>query len=257
MAKGKKSFILYADLLPAVKKMPDDKAGELFKLILSYVNGENHTTDDLLVDVMFENVKQQLKRDLKKYEVAKENKANGGRLGNLKRWNKDLYEYVVSNKITLEEAETIAMSRKASHTDKEVSHTDSNLSHTIASVAVNDNVNVNDNVSVNVNDINNINYNNTVISKNKAFEIFWDTYSKKVEKAPCQSKFLKLTKKDIENILLVVNDYVISTPDVKYRKNPLTWLNKKCWNDEIALENKPTQMSFEEKKAELRKNIVF
>lgn len=152
MAKGKKSFILYADLLPAVKKMPNDKAGELFKLILSYVNDENPTTDDLLVDVMFENIKQQLKRDLKKYEVAKENKANGGRLGNLKRWNLDLYEGVINNKITLEEAEKIATSRKVSHTDKEVSHTDSNLSHTIASVAVNDSVSVSD--SVIDNDIN-------------------------------------------------------------------------------------------------------
>lgn len=257
MAKDKKSFILYADLLPAVKKMPDDKAGELFKLILSYVNDENPTTDDLLVDVMFENVKQQLKRDLKKYEVAKENKANGGRLGNLKRWNIDLYEDVIDKKISLEEAENIAISRKSSHTDKEGSHTDTNLSHTIASVAVNDNVNVNDNVSVNVNDINNINYNNTVISKNEAFEIFWDTYSKKVEKAPCETKFLKLPKKDIENILLVVKDYVISTPDVKYRKNPLTWLNKKCWEDEIKSASEPKQMSFEEIKAEQRKNMAF
>lgn len=141
MAKDKKSFILYADLLPAVKKMPDDKAGELFKLILSYVNDENPTTDDLLVDVMFENVKQQLKRDLKKYEVAKENKTNGGRLGNLKRWNTDLYEDVINKNITLDEAEKIAIDRK-------VSHTDSNLSHTIASVAVNDNVNVNDIIDI-------------------------------------------------------------------------------------------------------------
>ena len=68
MAEGKKSFILYADLLPAVKKMPDDKAGQLFKIILSYVNDENPTTDDLLVDVLFEQVKQQLKRDLIRYE---------------------------------------------------------------------------------------------------------------------------------------------------------------------------------------------
>lgn len=102
-----------------------------------------------------------------------------------------------------------------------------------------------------------IEYNNNIISKESAFEIFWDTYSKKVEKTPCETKFLKLTKKDIENILLVVKDYVISTPDVKYRKNPLTWLNKKCWEDEIASENKSTKLTFEQIKEEQRKNMAF
>lgn len=102
-----------------------------------------------------------------------------------------------------------------------------------------------------------IEYNNTVISKNEAFDLFWNLYDKKVEKTPCKNKFLKLPKKDIENILLVIKDYVISTPDVKYRKNPLTWLNKKCWEDEIKSENKPTELTFEEKKAEHRKNMVF
>lgn len=113
------------------------------------------------------------------------------------------------------------------------------------------------NTSINNTFNNTIEYNNTLISKNDAFEIFWDTYSKKVEKAPCQTKFLKLPKKDIENILLVVKYYVISTPDVKYRKNPLTWLNKKCWEDEIKSSSESKQMSFEEIKAEQRKNMAF
>ena len=116
-----------------------------------------------------------------------------------------------------------------------------------------------DNNTSNNNTSNNniIEYNNTVISKNDAFSEFWNIYNKKQDKISCESKFLKLPKKDIENILLVVKDYVISTPDVKYRKNPLTWLNRKCWEDEIASENKPTQMSFEEIKAEQRKNMAF
>ena len=33
--------------------------------------------------------------------------------------------------------------------------------------------------------------------------------------------------------LNAVDQYVKSTPDPKFRKNPLTWLNGKCWEDEI------------------------
>lgn len=113
------------------------------------------------------------------------------------------------------------------------------------------------NTTINTTINNTIEYNNTVISKDEAFNVFWNLYNKKVEKAPCQTKFLKLPKEDIENILLVVKDYVISTPDVKYRKNPLTWLNKKCWNDDIALENKPTELTFEQKKEIQRNNTAF
>ena len=30
-----------------------------------------------------------------------------------------------------------------------------------------------------------------------------------------------------------IEDYVDANKDVKFRKNPLTYLNGKCWNDEI------------------------
>ena len=69
MAENKKGFVLYADLIHTVGLMPDDKAGSLFKHILSYVNDENPTADDMLIKLVFEPIKQQLKRDLKKYEA--------------------------------------------------------------------------------------------------------------------------------------------------------------------------------------------
>lgn len=263
MAKDKKSFILYSDLLDKIEMLTIEERGILFTHLLEYVNDKEPVLTDRLLLAAWKPIELELKRDLKKYEAAKESKANGGRLGNLKRWNLDLYEDVINKNITLDEAEIIAISRKKSHTDKEVSHTDINLSHTIASVAVNDNVNVNVNdnvnVNVNVNDINKINYNNTLISKNEAFNVFWDLYGKKQDKAKCEQKFLKLSKKEIENILLVVKDYVISTPEVKYRKNPLTWLNGKCWEDEIiqtndSVINKPIEeLTVDEKLALMRK----
>ncbi len=71
MADGKKGFVLYADLIHTVSKLPDDKAGQLLKHILSYVNDENPETDDIIISIAFEPIKQQLKRDLKKYEEKK------------------------------------------------------------------------------------------------------------------------------------------------------------------------------------------
>ena len=44
MAENKKSFILYCDLIHTIEKMPNEKAGELFKHILMYVNDKNPET---------------------------------------------------------------------------------------------------------------------------------------------------------------------------------------------------------------------
>lgn len=84
MAQNKKSFLLYCDIIHTVKKMPKADAGELFVHILEYVNDLNPETSNMVVDLVFEPIKQQLKRDLTKYEGIKaKNKENV-----LKRWNK-------------------------------------------------------------------------------------------------------------------------------------------------------------------------
>jgi hypothetical protein len=70
-------------------------------------------------------------------------------------------------------------------------------------------------------------------TKKQRFEDFWNLYDKKVERKSCYNKFMKLDLKVIEKIINVVPSYVKSTPDLKYRKNPETWINGECWNDEI------------------------
>jgi len=85
MASGKKSFVLYCDLIYTIEKMPNDKAGELFKHILAYVNDLNPTTNDLIIELTFEPIKQQLKRDLEKWETEiKPKRTESGRLGGIK-----------------------------------------------------------------------------------------------------------------------------------------------------------------------------
>jgi hypothetical protein len=123
MAAGKKSFVLYCDLIHTIKKMPNDKAGELFKHILAYVNDLNPTTNDLIIELTFEPIKQQLKRDLEKWETEiKPKRTESGRLGGIKSGE----------------------ARRSKTKQNEANA--SNLKQNEANEAVNVSVNVNDNV---------------------------------------------------------------------------------------------------------------
>jgi hypothetical protein len=79
--------------------------------------------------------------------------------------------------------------------------------------------------------------------KEQKFEEFWTLYNKKVERKNCKKKFDKLSMATIDKILQVVPTYVNSTPDVKYRKNPETWLNGECWEDEIIVGTNNSQLA--------------
>ena len=83
MAEGKKSILFYVDWGETFNALTDEQAGKLVKHLCAYVNDENPETDDPLIKAVFVNIKQQLKRDLVKYEDKclknKENGKKGGR----------------------------------------------------------------------------------------------------------------------------------------------------------------------------------
>jgi len=83
MAKDKKSFVLYSDLIHTVNKLSDEDAGKLLKHLLKYVNDEEPKTDSLIVDIAFEPIKQQLKRDLKDWESKINKRREAGKKGGL------------------------------------------------------------------------------------------------------------------------------------------------------------------------------
>ena len=89
MAENKKGFLLYCDLLHTVEKLNDEQAGKLFKHVLEYVNDLNPETEDILLQVCFEPIKQNLKRDLRKYESTCVKRSEAGKKGMEKRWKKD------------------------------------------------------------------------------------------------------------------------------------------------------------------------
>jgi hypothetical protein len=71
------------------------------------------------------------------------------------------------------------------------------------------------------------------------FEDFWDLYDKKTgNKESIKKKFKKLPQKTKELIIDYLPQYIESTPDKTYRKNPQTFLNNKSWEDEIIIKKK-------------------
>ena len=102
----------------------------------------------------------------------------------------------------------------------------------------------------------NENVNRVRIEDNKKvwFDVFWEKYNKKQDSKKCLDKWLKLSDNEINAALDKVAAYVHSTPDVTYRKNPLTWLNGKCWEDEIIT---PLQLGAKTKSGQaLERNLA-
>lgn len=64
------------------------------------------------------------------------------------------------------------------------------------------------------------------------FDEFWDLYDKKVDRVKCEKKWNQLRPVEKSHILDHAPKYVKATPDKQYRKNPLTYLNSKTWEDE-------------------------
>ena len=71
------------------------------------------------------------------------------------------------------------------------------------------------------------------------FTTFWDLYDKKVDKHKCLLKWRRITAKEKELIFINVPLYIKSLSELRYQKNPLTYLNGRCWEDVVKEEPKP------------------
>jgi hypothetical protein len=66
-----------------------------------------------------------------------------------------------------------------------------------------------------------------------SFDDFWGAYQKKRGRDACEKKWGKLAQSDREACIAAIPAYIQATPDPQFRKDPLTYLNQKSWNDEI------------------------
>lgn len=96
MEEYKKSFIAYADWKETFDKLPDDVAGKLIKHIFAYVNNENPISNDYVIEAIFSNIKNTLKRDLRKWETQLDQRREAGKRSAEQRALKKINERSIS-----------------------------------------------------------------------------------------------------------------------------------------------------------------
>ncbi len=85
MATDKKSVLLYCDIITTVEKLSNENAGLLLKHYLRYINDLNPDPPNDIVDLVFEPIKQNLKRDLKSWEAKCLKNSDNAKI----RWDKE------------------------------------------------------------------------------------------------------------------------------------------------------------------------
>ena len=215
MAEGKKSFVLYADIIYTIEHLTNEEKGILFQHLLDYVNDKNPVIEDRILMIAWKPIERQLKRDLDKYESKKSERSKSGQLGNLKKYHLDLYERVKSDEITLKSALAIAKSRIATHSDANTA------------VNVNDNVNVND-----------------ITTKEAEVDFFKvDEWIKEIGKSQMYLEGLyrthKLYKGSISELLNNFKEHLKIYPKLQnnfseFKKHFASWLNIKISKGEMS-----------------------
>ena len=85
MADDKKSFVVYHDIKAILDKLSDEQVGKLFRAMVNQSMGEIVPEfDDLVLDIAFTPIRQQMDRDAEKWDGIKEKRAEAGRKGGLK-----------------------------------------------------------------------------------------------------------------------------------------------------------------------------
>ena len=116
---------MYADQIHLFESLTDEEAGKVVKHLFRYVNDLNPELPDRTTQLIFEPIKQQLKRDLESWKITISGRSAGGKKS-------------AENRKKAKEIETQFNS---------VEHT---LRHATVNVNVNDNVNVSESVCSNI-----------------------------------------------------------------------------------------------------------
>jgi hypothetical protein len=66
------------------------------------------------------------------------------------------------------------------------------------------------------------------------FDLFWTAYDKKVDRKRCESIYAKINEADRKKIKDTIDLYVSTNKNRQYRKNPQTYLNGNCWEDDLT-----------------------
>jgi hypothetical protein len=107
--------MLFNDYINVIAELTDEEKGILFDKILHYANGiDLDISKNRVVTVTWANFKNQMDRDLAKYDNTIATNSIGGKKSSLKKWHKDLYAKVEAKEMSLDEAFVIVKDRKDS-----------------------------------------------------------------------------------------------------------------------------------------------
>jgi hypothetical protein len=79
---------------------------------------------------------------------------------------------------------------------------------------------------------------NTTKGDDDLFDEFWNLYNKKTGKEKVRTRWSKLSESEQLAIIKALPGYIQTTPELKFRKDPLTYLNGRHWEDELITESK-------------------
>lgn len=204
---SKKSFVYYLDWAEQLMSLPDTLRLKIDDAVRRYVLYGEEPTDREVLYSMFGLMRMQIDRDVEKWNGIREKRSEAG-----KRHRGNQHTQ-----------------RKKTEQTEQMSQSGTNGTNGTNGT---DNVNVNVNVSTNVDE-----NKPTNVGKESAFsfDVFWDVYGKKVDRKKCEKKWATLTEEQRRLAMNHVPRYIASSSgrELKFRKNPLTYLNGECWNDEI------------------------
>jgi hypothetical protein len=84
--KGKKSFLLYIDMIHVFEELTDEQAGKLIKHVFDYVNDKEPVLQDQLLKIAFAPIRNVLKKDLEEWiKICERNLENGKKGGRPKQ----------------------------------------------------------------------------------------------------------------------------------------------------------------------------
>lgn len=210
----KNGFILYQEYKKNLESLTQSQKGDLLDAIFAY-NENQEVKLEPIVEMAFSFIKNDLDRNNKKWLEKKQERSESGRLGNLKRWNNDLFKQVQNNKISLEEADNIIKGRKKSPSDNSDSlKLPSDNSDSLKSLSDKQHKKI-----------------------DLQFDEFWELYNFKHNKEQSRKAFrnaLKIIK--FEELKEAVKKYNEVRKE-GYIFKPNNWLSGKHWEDELEKNN--------------------
>ncbi|MBM5782590.1 MAG: hypothetical protein FJ368_04120 [Pelagibacterales bacterium] len=144
-----KSFVLHTESLEVLGELSDQQAGKLFKAIYNYQKAGDYGKLDQTLKFIINPLINQFKRDEEKYQTS----IIAGKLGNLKKYHKKIYQRIIDGEITLENGEKLAYPERSikSTSLRPPITPDQAGSHNIH-ISISDNININDDINVNIKD---------------------------------------------------------------------------------------------------------